>query len=267
MAPIDARETPKEWMATVSANRPRGGGYHQLSLRLPARFPIPSAGAFLMISAGAEPDILLRRPMAFYDAVKVRDRVYVEVLYAVVGRGTKRMATLRPGSEISFLGPLGNSFSQPKEGENVAIVAGGIGIAPFLLWGRQLAAAQRKQVRLLLGFSNRNQIPVGRDFTKVHLKPTVAVEGPGGDFRGTAVELLEREMDTTSFDRILTCGPEKMMERVIEVAAERQIPCEVSLEAKMGCGHGLCLSCVTKSGAEAHDGYSLVCRDGPIFLH
>jgi dihydroorotate dehydrogenase electron transfer subunit len=219
-----------------------------------------------MVSAGAEPSILLRRPMAFYDAVKVRNRVQIEVLYAVVGRGTRQMATLKPGREISFLGPLGNSFSQPKERESVAIVAGGIGIAPFLLWGRQLAPSRRKQVRLLLGFSNRAQLPIRRDFSRVQLDPITAVEGPGGDFRGTVVELLQREMEKRSFDRILTCGPEKMMEKVLAIAAERQVPCEVSLEAKMGCGLGLCLSCVTKSGAAADTGYSLVCRDGPIFL-
>lgn len=265
MAPIEVRETPGEWTAAVSANSSRGGTYHQLSLLLPGDFPIPSAGAFLMISVGSEPDILLRRPMAFYDARKVRNRVQVEVLYSVVGRGTRQMERLRPGHELSLLAPLGNSFSQPKEGENVVLVAGGIGIAPFLLWGRQTPVSKRKHSKLLLGFADKSHLPVVEDFEAVHFKPTVAIEGAGGDFSGTVVELLESELQNSSFDRILTCGPDAMMEKVAEVAAERQIPCELSLEAKMGCGMGLCLSCVTKLGAEDHGGYSLVCQDGPVF--
>lgn len=267
MTPIDIREKPKEWTAKIAANRDRGGGYRQLSLKLPAGFPIPKAGAFAMISVGAEPDILLRRPMAFYDAGKSRGSVHLEILYSVVGRGTRRMRALRSGQEISLLGPIGNSFSQPNEDEKVVIVAGGIGISPFLLWGRQLHPSRRKNVRLLLGFSNRAQLPVARDFSRAHLKPKVAVEGPGGDFRGTVVELLEKEMKGVTFDRILTCGPDVMIGKVVALAAEQQVPCEVSLEAKMGCGLGLCLSCVTSFGAaDRAGGYSLVCRDGPIFL-
>jgi dihydroorotate dehydrogenase electron transfer subunit len=219
-----------------------------------------------MISTGGEPDILLRRPMAFYDATSESGDQRVEILYSVVGRGTKKMATLPKGTELSMLGPLGNSFSQPTEGESVAIVAGGIGIAPFLLWGRQLAPEDRKRVRLLLGFSNRNQLPVALDFKRVSLQPIVAIEGSGGDFQGTVVELFQRELEDTSFDRVLTCGPEPMMDRVIEIARERQIPCEVSLEAKMACGHGLCLSCVTTSADPESAAYDLVCRDGPVFL-
>jgi dihydroorotate dehydrogenase electron transfer subunit len=267
MAPLTTKERPREWAAIVATNRERGGGFHQLSLALLSHFPIPRAGAFLMVSVGAEPAILLRRPMVVYDALEIRNQVRVEILYSVVGRGTQQMLSLQPDQEISLLGPLGNSFSQPNEAENVAIVAGGVGVAPFLLWGRQLLPFRRKNVRLFFGFSNREQLSIVRDFSRVHLKPLSAVEGPGGDFCGTVVEMFQRETETVPLDRILTCGPEKMMEKVATIAAERQIPCEASLEAKMGCGLGLCLSCVTSTGGGIHaGGYALVCRDGPIFV-
>jgi dihydroorotate dehydrogenase electron transfer subunit len=266
MAPLNVREKTGEWTATVTANGDRGGGYHQLSLALPAHHPIPRAGAFMMLSVGREPEMLLRRPMAFFDAVKKGNRVRVEVLYSVAGKGTRSMLSLVRGAKLSLLGPIGNSFSQPEKGERFVIAAGGIGIAPFLLWGRQLDPSKRKSVRLLLGFANKEQKSIIRNFERIHLKPKVAIEGPGGDFCGTVVELLEQEMEAEPFDRILTCGPSKMMEKVEALAAERQIPCELSLEAKMGCGLGLCLSCVTRHGAGESGGYSLVCQDGPVFL-
>jgi dihydroorotate dehydrogenase electron transfer subunit len=237
-----------------------------LTLDAPPRFPTPSGGTFLMLSVGAEPHILLRRPMAFYDVRKSGARTEVDVLYSVIGRGTVQLSTLKPGVQLSLLGPIGNSFSKPRKGERVAVVAGGIGIAPFLLWGKSLSAATRKDVRILFGFRNRNQLPVVRDFERAKLQIHKAIEGPGGDIRGTVIDLFERELRTNPFDRILTCGPEKMMDRMIEIARREGIPCEVSLEVKMGCGVGACLSCVTHVGARTSpDDYSLVCQDGPIF--
>jgi dihydroorotate dehydrogenase electron transfer subunit len=240
---------------------------HVLSLRLPSSFPNAAAGTFVMLSVGAEPDILLRRPMALYDVRKKRGAVLLDILYAAVGVGTRHMRGLKRGAELSLFGPIGNSFSKPTSKERVTVVAGGVGIAPFLLWARQLNATERKNAQILLGFRNRSQLPVARPFRRTGLRPLCAVEGPGGDFRGTVVDLLERELAGRRPGRILTCGPEKMMDRVLGVARRYRIPVEASLEVKMGCGIGVCLSCVTpRPESEGRGGFALVCQDGPIFL-
>jgi dihydroorotate dehydrogenase electron transfer subunit len=219
-----------------------------------------------MLSVGREPEISLRRPMAVCDLVPRGNGKRLDLLFSPVGAGTRRMAELKKGKALSLLGPIGNSFSKPGPGDFYAVVAGGVGISPFLLWHRQLTAAQRKRVRIYFGFRDRTQFGVLKDFRKARIRPHVSAEGPGGDFRGTVVDCVRAEMKRHKFTRFLTCGPEKMMEALLSVAREAGIPCEASLEAKMGCGLGVCLSCVTdlKKGGRA-GGYALVCRDGPIF--
>lgn len=260
------RCAPKEWIASVEINEPRGGGYNVLRLRVPGRLPQASAGAFVMLSAGKEPEILLRRPMALYDVRPVQKGTDVSLMYTVVGRGTSALAKAKSGETLSFLGPIGNGFSKPRASDAYIVVAGGVGIAPFLLWARQLTAPQRKRVRILFGFRNKEQLPIVKDFQKAGLRPLCAVEGPGGTFKGTVIDLLNAEVAKAPATRILTCGPEKMMERAVDIAKILDIPYEASLEARMGCGVGVCLSCVTKfSPGIRPGGYALVCQDGPVF--
>ncbi|MCL6636207.1 MAG: hypothetical protein K6T29_10680 [Peptococcaceae bacterium] len=65
---------------------------------------------------------------------------------------------------------------------------------------------------------------------------------------------------------VYACGPVPMMRRVSEIALAAGIPCQVSLEERMGCGVGACLACACKTGG--NDGavrYRRVCADGPVF--
>ena len=58
---------------------------------------------------------------------------------------------------------------------------------------------------------------------------------------------------------IYTCGPEIMMQKVIELSDEYGADCEVSMERYMKCGFGLCGQCCV-------DGQGLrVCKEGPVF--
>ncbi len=260
------RKNTREWIGRVRSNVERGRGYRVMTLDLPARFPSSVGGEFIMLSVGGEPDILLRRPMAIYDQRKKTGRVEVDLLYSIVGRGTARMSQLTKGTELSLLGVIGNSFSIPARDRKTVVVAGGVGIAPFLLWGKSLQKAQKKNVRILFGFRNRDQLAIVRDFRATEIRPLCAVEGGGGDFRGTAIDLLEKEWKNSPADEILTCGPEKMLDRVIDFGKKAYVPVSASLETKMGCGMGVCLSCVTPHpGVHTLEGYSLVCQDGAIF--
>ncbi len=219
-----------------------------------------------MLSVGSGPKFCLRRPMAIHDLASHGAGKRLDVLFVPLGEGTRRLTDLKKGEVLDLLGPIGNSFSKPKAGDRFAVVAGGTGLAPFLLWHRQLTAAQRKRVRVYFGFRNRDQLGALSGFRKAGLRPLCSVEGPGGDFRGTVVDFVRRESPIHHCTRFLACGPEKMIENLLALAEERGIPCEASLEAKMGCGLGACLSCVTDLAQGKHSsGRALVCQDGPIF--
>ncbi|MFH1018632.1 MAG: hypothetical protein V1798_10700 [Pseudomonadota bacterium] len=260
------RPRSAEWTGEVLELSDPGGGYNVLSLKVPRAFPSAGAGSFVMLSTGAKQESPLRRPMAIHDLVRCQNEKRLDILFTPLGPGTRRWLKLKRGDRLSLLGPIGNSFSKPGKKDRFAVVAGGTGLAAFLLWRRRLTGAERSRTRFYFGFRNRAQLAVLARFRKAGLRPLCSVEGPGGDFRGTVVEFVQKELPRFAFTRILACGPEAMLEALLTIAAKRGVPVEASLEAKMACGVGACLSCVTdmvkSSGTE---GYALVCRDGPIF--
>lgn len=250
----------------VLENAALGGGSFVLSLGLPPRFPAPKAGNFLMVSCGDHPELTLRRPMAFFDFQKTKSRAVAKVLYAAHGRGTRRMAELRKGDAVSILAPLGNAFSKSGAKDRTLIVAGGIGIAPFLLWWGEAAAAVRKNTAVVFGFRNRDQAAMAAPLKS--LKPAITLdEKTRGFAHGNVMDYVRANEAKLAPTRILTCGPNPMMAAVADYAKDRGIPCEVSLEAKMGCGMGVCLSCVTDFPhvAQGENDRILLCQKGPVF--
>ena len=74
---------------------------------------------------------------------------------------------------------------------------------------------------------------------------------------------------------IYTCGPEPMMKRVADIAAQHHIECQIAVERAMACGMGTCQSCCIRLKRDPQrDGqafcdkdwiYKLACTDGPVF--
>ena len=63
-----------------------------------------------------------------------------------------------------------------------------------------------------------------------------------------------------------TCGPNRMMEIVTEICAQAGVPLKVLLEKRMGCGIGVCFSCVQKiRHPDGSDDYTRICVEGPLF--
>ena len=58
-----------------------------------------------------------------------------------------------------------------------------------------------------------------------------------------------------------------MLRAVKQLAEENNIPCQVSLEEKMGCGLGACLGCAVKTAKSPKEApeYFHVCKGGPVF--
>lgn len=201
-------------------------------------------GQFYMLKVG-NLDPLLPRPISIYDVGENE----ISFLYQVVGKGTEIMAEKKPGDKIEILGPLGNGFK--IEGEKVAIVGGGIGIAPLLYLCKKLKS-ENKYVEVFLGYRTRPYLT--EEFEKVADKVHIATEDGSVGHKGYVTEIIGRDFDT-----LYSCGPNLMMKSLKSLnICEREY---YSLEARMACGIGACLGCSIKTV----NGMKRVCHEGPIF--
>lgn len=227
----------------------------RLTVALPKEGPRPHAGQFYMLRCwGAAETPVLSRPISVHD-VDEREGT-LTFLYQIKGEGTQKLAHLAWGQTLTLTGPCGNGFdvAAAAAAGRVAVVGGGIGVAPLLLLCRELAAAGCKP-ELYAGF--RDAPYVLEDFLPYCAAISVATDSGAVGYHGLVTGILHPE----EFDLVLTCGPNVMMQGVYRLCAEKGVPCLASLERKMACGLGACLGCTchTKVGPKT------VCQDGPVF--
>ncbi len=227
----------------------------RLTVALPKEGPRPHAGQFYMLRCwGAAETPVLSRPISVHD-VDEREGT-LTFLYQIKGEGTQKLAHLAWGQTLTLTGPCGNGFdvAAAAAAGRVAVVGGGIGVAPLLLLCRELAAAGCKP-ELYAGF--RDAPYALEDFLPYCAAISVATDSGAVGYHGLVTGILHPE----EFDLVLTCGPNVMMQGVYRLCAEKGVPCLASLERKMACGLGACLGCTchTKVGPKT------VCQDGPVF--
>lgn len=202
----------------------------------------PTMGQFYMLRAW-ENYPLLSRPISVYDA----DSLGVTFLYKVVGEGTELLSKLREGDDITCAGPYGNGY--PLKSGKIALVGGGVGIAPLYLVAKKLAENPGANVDIYLGFSDEKLLC--DEFGALCDSLFVNVGGYVTD-----------DIDPARYDAIYTCGPEIMMKTLYNKAKNCAAELFVSMENRMGCGIGACLVCTCKTS----HGNKKACKDGPVFL-
>ena len=196
-------------------------------------------------------EFTLRRP---FGIAALKESI-VTMFYRVVGHGTKYLATLQTGDVFNLLGALGNGFTL-NEGK-VLLVGGGLGLAPLIF-----AASELKDVDVLIGGKNAEEAILWQsEFQSLVNELFIATDDGSAGIHGFVTELLPEILSKNKYETILTCGPEIMMRRVAKIAKENNIPCQVSLEKRMGCGLGACLSC----SIDTINGRKKICKDGPVF--
>jgi NAD(P)H-flavin reductase len=190
-----------------------------------------------------------------------RDRV--GFLIARRGRGTAELAGLKADDAVELTGPLGNAWADllPREGRpgKIALVSGGIGIAPLIALGAELPektwdlyagfrtlSAKNREEDLLLG-------PARYSAGKI----TLAVEDGSRENQGRIPDFF----DPRPYRAVCACGPEPMLRAVAEKCRTAGVPCFISMERRMACGVGACLGCTVKTLG----GNKRCCADGPIF--
>ena len=220
------------------------------------------AGQFLHIRPNESTAPLLRRPISIHDADKTIGTV--TILFKMPGNGTKLIAEKNAGERLDILGPLGNGYRFPDTG-TILLIGVGIGLAPLLFAGRQ---AQEKGLKVIFSpgtGSAKKMLPYSafEQFSETILP--FSKDGSIGT-KAYADDMIENILSDTKLDCIYTCGPEAMMKQVAKTAANHGINCQVSIEERMGCGVGACMTCVcaTKK-SDGNIGHSRVCHDGPVF--
>ena len=198
---------------------------------------------------------LLRRPISIAGADP--EKGLVEIIYRVVGEGTLLMSQMHEGDRLDCLGPLGTSFTIP-DGELVG-VGGGVGIAPILFTARR---AKVGQMTVVIGGRNREEV-FWKDLFPHTLKNLIVTTDDGSyGVKGFTVSVLPEVFKHNTIKQTIVCGPAIMMQKTAEISKEAKVPCEVSLEKRMGCGTGTCMACVCD---KVSGGHYKVCKDGPVF--
>ena len=206
---------------------------------------IKNPGEFIEITI---PGYYLRRPISVCD---FSDK-YVDILYKVLGRGTKDLSEFKAGTELDCLVGLGNGFTV-KENIKPLLVGGGIGIAPLFA----LAKAFNKlgiKPSLVYGARSKDDIVLVEELEKISDLYICTDDGSLG-YKGNVIDCIKNS--NIEFDYYYSCGPQVMLKYL---ALAYPNGC-VSLEARMGCGFGACMGC----SIETTNGPKRVCKEGPVF--
>jgi dihydroorotate dehydrogenase electron transfer subunit len=247
-----------------------GRRYGYLRLRLDREIPV-LPGQFAMIKPHGIAEPLLRRAMAYYRSLNVGGAPCVDFIYQILGRGTRALANLRPEDKVDFLGSLGNTYDVEAAREREALlVAGGVGSAALFMLAEELVRRDAR-VKLFIGGASRGDLCGLGDFIELLREKNVVcatVDGSLGEASFVTAP-LEKHLQRGSGARtiIYACGPDPMLHRVAQIAERFGAPSQLSLEAPMGCGYGVCVGCAVAVRDDCPEGfvYKKACVDGPIF--
>jgi len=226
--------------------------------------PVPLSGQFFLVRPRGT-SVFLGRPLgaAGWRFNGTGGGLILRFIFAVRGRGTIELAEIKPGEKAHLGGPLGRgwaeisgawfgkTFDDGKRFPNkIALVAGGVGIAPLALFSSELG---KQNHNFYAGFKNEF-------FGLEGLKPdSLVMSGETGTFCNKG--FITGFFSPDSYGAVFSCGPEPMMKAVAEKCKAAGVPCFVSLERRMACGVGACLGCTVKT----KNGNKRCCADGPVF--
>ena len=243
------------FQAPVVENLSVGTGLFLMAIRNSDATRDARPGQFLHVRC-ARPggyDPLLRRPISIY-------RIEGDLLwlyYDVVGCGTAFLGGLRVGDMLDVLGPLGQPFRIEPSTRQLLMVAGGIGLAPLVALA-DLAVARDLAVTILAGFRDHTRVLDGQ-FIPPQVEYVVSTDDGSFGHPGRITNFVGQYLGWA--DQIFGCGPTPMLEALGRETRETTKTVQISLEERMACGMGVCLSCAVRT----RTGVKRVCRDGPVF--
>ena len=217
-------------------------------MRLEGEVDFYRPGQFVNI---AVPGFTLRRPISVCDW---DDRSFT-IVYAVVGDGTERMSRMLPGESLDILVPLGTGFDPDGGAERPVLLGGGVGCPPLYGLARRLLERGVRPT-VVLGFNSAEKMMLLDEFRALGLDVYVATLDGSYGTKGFVTDAMR--VNGLDPDYFYACGPTPMLRAV---CLGLDIPGEVSLEARMGCGFGACVCC----SVETVGGSKRICMEGPAF--
>ncbi|MEO0131562.1 MAG: dihydroorotate dehydrogenase electron transfer subunit [candidate division WOR-3 bacterium] len=214
-------------------------------------------GQFVMIRITNDYSFILPRPFAIADCTKNM----IRIVYRVVGKGTKVLSTRKPGEILNVLGPLGKPIPKLKN-KKVVLCAGGVGIAPLRFLASKLA--KNNEIFLYYGAKTKKELILVNELKPLCRKMVLATEDGSYGKKGVILDFLSPDfLRNQKINYIFASGPLPMLKNLeLKLQILPEIPVYGFLEAKMGCGCGLCYCC----GVKTREGkYLRICTDGPVF--
>jgi len=210
-------------------------------------------GQFLHIKCGEKR--FLRRPIS----ISTIRGESIGFVFEVKGEGTRWLSEREPGQNLDMLGPLGNGFTYPDG--SIIVVGGGLGAPPMLF----AAESAKNGVTAILGFRDSGRLIMAEEFSDVCDAVYITTEDGSAGQQGLVTAPLEELLIAGGYEAVMSCGQLGMQRSVAELCRQYGVPCQVSLEERMGCGVGACLVCACATVIDGVEQMSRVCADGPVF--
>ena len=272
--------------ARILENTCVGPNLYVMRLLSPTIATTLAPGQFVHMKIPGMEAHILRRPFSVYSCD--RSARTLEILYQVVGFGSGHMRLLEPDvaacpaglstaecanlEAVELMGPVGRAWHPPADARRALLVGGGVGAAPLFMLAEQLVNAGVR-TDVVLGAQTEDALSCRARYEALLAAAPTCDNAPrcatdDGSFgrEGFCTSLVEEALAEAQaagepYDYLAVCGPEPLMKIMAAMAAEADVTCEVSLERRMACGIGACLSCVV----DTVDGKQRACVDGPVF--
>jgi dihydroorotate dehydrogenase electron transfer subunit len=272
--------------AAVLTHTHVAGDQHILRLQAPRCAARATPGSFVHLRCAE--DVPMRRPLSIMRADAAAG--WIELLYKVMGMGSRTLTRAAAPETLSVLGPIGNGFIAHPERPRVLAIGGGVGIPPMVFLAEHLLGRQDAPWRPMVLMGSELPFPF-RTRPSTILVPGVPAEaiacmplldgwgvpsrlasqaGFAGCFAGYVTDLARAWL--TSLEpaqraevELFACGPGGMLTATARLAREFQLPCQVALEEYMACAVGGCAGCAVAVHSSAGVAMKRVCVDGPVF--
>ena len=186
---------------------------------------------------------------------------------AAVGPVSRALCALQPGERIWVRGPLGHGFQ--LEGQQHLLAAGGYGAAPLLFLAEQ-AIARGDEVCVCMGVRNEDELLLVEAFRRAGCEVRIATEDGSRGQQGLITGVIAEAIIDFKPDRLYACGPKPMLVALEKLCRIIRLPAQLSWEALMRCGIGICGSCEMDADVRDEVGIPagwLTCQDGPVSHH
>jgi dihydroorotate dehydrogenase electron transfer subunit len=245
----------------------RLGAYHSVTLVAPEIAERARPGQFLAVKMPEGREFLLRRHFAIHQASRRGGWAgTLEFVFDPTGPGTEWLGSARAHEFLDVIGPLGKGFSYPKRLTNCLLVAEGHGAASLYFLAQELLA-RHKRVDMVVGGTTMEGVL--KPIEGKRLSQSIEIVTADGSLgkHGSVLDVLAAFAEHTGAEVVYAAAPATTLHRIATFCRDHKLPAQVAVEERMGCGLGLCFSCVVPVARKDGSGYDNLrsCVDGPVF--